>query len=274
MNSTAGRVALAIASLVAASFSVTALMESRRPQSPIRPIQVDSRESLTVNDGRPVAEAAWQLEKRYGWVITYEDPIYIHSSEIVDVTTQVRRDLDQYKPGEAPKVFVPKGGELSINLNLNSETGRPVNSPESVMQQILDANTEAGYAGRFRLESDGQILHIIPTAYRDRFGALVPQQSVLDSIITIPSQERSGLQSLELLCHEVGRITRTKISLGTIDPNLFANSRNHLSAHREKARDFLVKLLQSTTVDTSLSWRLLYDPTMKIYFLNIHAVTK
>jgi hypothetical protein len=227
-----------------------------------------------VNDGRPVAEAAWQLEKRYGWVITYEDPIYVYSSEIVDVTTQISRNLDQYKPGEAPKVFVPKGGELSIDLNLNSETGRPVDSPESVMQQVLDANTEAGYAGRFRLESDGQILHIIPTAYRDRFGALLPQQSVLDSIITIPSQERSDLQSLELLRDEVGRITRTKIGFGTFDPNLFANSRNRLSAHREKARYYLVRLLENAAPDTSLSWRLLYDPTMKIYFLNIHEVTK
>src|SRR6266850_1436693 len=94
-------------------------------------VQAGRRETLTVNSGRPVAEAAWELEKKYGWVITYEDPIYVNSGEIVDVTTQVRRDLDHYKPGEAPRVFVPKGGELSISFNVNSDTGRPVEPPAS-----------------------------------------------------------------------------------------------------------------------------------------------
>ncbi|MGH6848622.1 MAG: hypothetical protein ACREC0_14675, partial [Methylocella sp.] len=36
--------------------------------------------------GRPVAEAIEELEKRYGWQINYEDPPYVHYSDIVEVT--------------------------------------------------------------------------------------------------------------------------------------------------------------------------------------------
>lgn len=260
--------------LTAVLLCAAAFREVTNRQNSPPPLQRTINETLSVNNARPVAEAAWELENRYGWAITYEDPIYMHSSEVVDVTTQVRRDLDRYKPGEAPKVFVPKGGGLSITFRVDSHTGRPVGSPESLMQQVLDANTAAGYSGRFRLQSKGGIVHVIPTAYKEKSGALVPYQSVLDSIITIPSQERTALQSLDLLCDALSRIAKTKVSLGTIDPNLFSHSRNQIGVNRVKARDFLVKLIESVNTSSSLSWRLLYDPTVKNYFLNIHPITK
>jgi hypothetical protein len=45
-----------------------------------------SPNTLTVQDARPVAKAIQELENRYGWRITYEDPPYIHNSDITDVT--------------------------------------------------------------------------------------------------------------------------------------------------------------------------------------------
>ncbi len=42
--------------------------------------------TITVRDPRPVAETIQELEKRHVWRITYEDPPYIHYSEITDVT--------------------------------------------------------------------------------------------------------------------------------------------------------------------------------------------
>src|SRR5262245_60382762 len=65
-----------------------------------------NKDQISVNDQRPVALAAETLEKKYGWIITYEDPPY-NESELVDVTDKVRRDLDKFKPGQAPRVFIP-----------------------------------------------------------------------------------------------------------------------------------------------------------------------
>jgi hypothetical protein len=75
---------------------------------------------LSVNDGSPVAKAIEELVARYGYVITYEDPRYAYEGDLQDVTTQVRRDLDQYPPGKAPKVIVPRGGKLSVTLSTST----------------------------------------------------------------------------------------------------------------------------------------------------------
>jgi len=45
-----------------------------------------SPNTLIVRNSRPVAEAIHELEKRYGWQITYEDPPYSHYSDLTDVT--------------------------------------------------------------------------------------------------------------------------------------------------------------------------------------------
>jgi hypothetical protein len=82
-------------------------------------MQEPSRENLSVNGARPVKLAAETLEKKYGWIITYEDPPYAHESELIDVTEKVRRDLDKFKPGEAPKVFTPKGGQLAFEYDID-----------------------------------------------------------------------------------------------------------------------------------------------------------
>ena len=84
-----------------------------------RGVQEAARDHISVNDPRPVACAAETLEKKYGWTITYEDPPYVHESELVDVTDKVRRDLDKFEPGKAPRVLIPKGGTLTVEYSID-----------------------------------------------------------------------------------------------------------------------------------------------------------
>jgi hypothetical protein len=47
----------------------------------------DSRlERITVEDPRPVLQVLNPLEAKYGWQLTYEDPPYEASSDLLDVT--------------------------------------------------------------------------------------------------------------------------------------------------------------------------------------------
>src|SRR5687768_12629780 len=92
------------------------------------------KDRISVDDARPVARAAETLEQKYGWVVTYEDPRYAHESDLVDVTEKVRKDLDEYKPGQAPKLFVPKGGQLDFEYDVDPLTKTPV-SAHLVVQQ-------------------------------------------------------------------------------------------------------------------------------------------
>src|SRR5256885_13941815 len=76
--------------------------------------KLQTTEKLSVDDARPLAEAIVLLESKFGGVITYEDPAYVYSGDISDVTESVRRDLDKFEPGKAPRVLVPKGGKFDF----------------------------------------------------------------------------------------------------------------------------------------------------------------
>jgi len=43
-----------------------------------------------VHDPRPVAKAVQRLETLYGLPVTYEDPQYVHESEVADVSVAAR----------------------------------------------------------------------------------------------------------------------------------------------------------------------------------------
>jgi len=229
-------------------------------------------ESLAVNDPRPVALAADMLEKKYGWIITYEDPPHVHESELVDVTEKVRRDLDKYKPGQAPKVFVPKGGELAFRYEIDSVTKKPADSA-AVVQQLLDAYAVSGHPGIFRLDRDGERLHIIGGAYKDKDGVLRARQSVLDAKITMPAQVRNGLELIDAFCAAVSQASGTRMLTGNVPLNMLVRYKTESGAKDQRARDFLTHEFDLMNGKAKLSWRLLYDADSRTYYLNIHRVS-
>jgi hypothetical protein len=226
---------------------------------------------LSTEYGRPLAEAIQMLEDRYGFVITYEDPRYMHASEIEDVTEKVRRDLDKFKPGKAPRVIVPKGGILSFDYD--ETLARKSDYHLILVQQLVAANSAQGNAGRFRVEQQGALIHVIPTAIKNERGKVVAQSSVLDAVISVPKAERSGMQTLDAICAAVSQVTGTKVVFfGGPFNNLYLRYRNEEEITREPARAALAEILAKIGKGTPLSWQLLYDPGMKMYGLNIHVV--
>jgi hypothetical protein len=234
-------------------------------------INAEEKVSISVDDGRPIAKAISELETRFGWVITYEDPRYANPADIADVTEKVRRDLHKYKPGKAPKVLVPKGGSLVFEYDyIADSTGRP--DPNLILEALLAAHTGSGNAGGFRLERGDQIFHVVPAEIKDISGSVVPQKSLLDVAISIPAKERNGLQMLEALCAEVSRYVQLPVVVGTVPHGLFLQHKENEGVESAIARDFLVQLLERTGNGTRLSWQLFYDPGLRMYALNIHPV--
>ena len=226
---------------------------------------------VSASSGRPVAEAAETLEKRHGWAITYEDPLYVYESELRDVTLEVRRDLNKYKPGQAPRVFVPRGGDLAFEYNIDPATKQPGDSA-AVVQQLLDAYARTGHPGVFRLDRTEQRVHIIPIASKNENGVLTPHQSALEAVITLAAQKRNGLQLIEAFCQVVSAASKTRVVVGSVPLNQLYQYETDSGAKDQKAREFLSNELDRMTKDVKLSWQLLYDPLTKSYFLNIHAV--
>jgi hypothetical protein len=229
-------------------------------------------DTLSVNDGRPVEKAAEELEKKYGWIISYEDSANAYEGDLVDVTEKVSRNLDKFKPGEAPRVFVPKGGELSFSYTLDPDTQKPADS-FVVVQQLLNAYASGGNPGVFRLDRDGERLHIVPVAAKNKDGVLVSRQSVLDVSITLPAQKRNGLELLNAFCAAVSEASGTRVLPASAPLNLFHQYKTEAGAKDQKARDFLTHELDAITGGAKLSWKLLYSAREKTYYFSIYPVS-
>lgn len=255
--------------LLLCSITVMALVAALTPATAEHLQNTKAR--VSVNAPRPIEFASRMLEQDYGWIITYEDPPYENEADVLDVTETVRRDLDKYKPGQAPRVLVPKGGKFSFEYDVDPMTNRPTD-PGVLVQQMLDAYAIAGNPGIFRLDKDTARVHIIPAAVRNKDGVMVSRQSVLDVPITIPAQKRTGAQLLEAFCTAVSTATGTHVGIGMVPINLLMQYQTEAGAKNQNARDFLSHELDRMTGHPTMTWKLLYDPGYKTYALNMDRV--
>lgn len=222
-------------------------------------------ELLSVYEPRPIAAAIDVLERRYGVIITYEDAPYINEIDIEDQTSPAWRKSHP----KGPRALIPKREQLEITYQtsqgaIKSEDIRPV------VQKLLDTHAEKNYPGRFRLLQEGQVLHIIPMQVRDSSGFLVNIDSILDTPITFPAQERKVNTTLELITNAVSQVKGIKFIIGMAPMNLLDRTFYSGGANNEKAKDVLVRALKAT--NGKLSWRIFYDPGLKWYALNIHEI--
>jgi len=236
---------------------------------------------LNIDDPRPVAKAVEELVARYDYVITYEDPRFSHEDDLQDVTAQVRRDLDQYPTGKAPKVIGPRGGKLTLTL----PSSAPVNSQTmaSVLDKLIRAQSTRGEGGHFRVMQVGDVFHVVPTEVRDRNGNWIAQSSILDSPISLPTENRSEVGMIDAIVKAVSADAHVKVHIGSgigggiANPNRPASYR--LGADNERASDVLMRALvllndpkAGTWIPQRLRWQLFYDHDGNEYYLNFSVV--
>ena len=77
--------------------------------------QIDHKARIFVESARPLASAALELANKYGWQINYEDPYFLDTQDLQDVTAFVSRI-----PNPEKRVLFPRGGTLEqIGSDLN-----------------------------------------------------------------------------------------------------------------------------------------------------------
>ena len=222
-----------------------------------------------MDDPRPVAATIEQLAKRYNRAITYEDPRYLYAGDIKDVTREVRKDLDKYPPGKAPRVLAPHGEHLAFSYRVSDATGRPADW-KAALESLLKAQTARG-GRRFRLEHHADVDHVIPTASRDASGLWIDAASILDVSITIPEQQLTELAIVEAVAKAIGEAANMHLGHGTClrcgphsiapDPTVPFGVRN------ERGRDVLWRALQQWR--PGAIWHIFEDPTSGLYVLNV-----
>jgi hypothetical protein len=230
-----------------------------------------SPNTLTVEDPRPVAKAIEELEKTYGWQITYEDPPYSHYSDITDV-----RDTDwPGVPVQSPSrlqsllqgnksTLVPKGGSLTFTL--------PSADPDELgaVEALLKSYNESHRGFEFAAVQGAGLLHVVPRKATALSGNLEPVKPILDTVITIEPKERTSEALIEKICNKISIATNTHVEMGTIPINLLMRTKTSLGGSGRSARSILEQWILERRA--GLAWWLLYEPDEKDYALNISQV--
>lgn len=159
---------------------------------------------------------------------------------------------------------MPRGGVLRTSYAVVKDTGALVD-PAEALRGILQVKNLDAVGGRFSLEQNGEVFHVVPAAVRDSNGAWIEQTSILDTRITFSSGELNGYELIEAILKEVGQSNGAHI-LG-LSAERFTSAlvryRGSIEARDEPARDVLLRALHS--ISERFTWLLNYDPSGKYY---------
>jgi hypothetical protein len=219
---------------------------------------------VNVDDPRPLAAAIEALERRHGWIITYEDPPYVFAGDILDVTAQVRKDGAMHH-----RVLVPAGGPFRFTYAASAAASKDASA--SLLEGLLEQYRASGNAGAFRLVQTGTVFHIIPTGHRNALGASEITASLLDATISINTKDQTALQTLQALVAALNRATGEHVILGMAPLNLLMRTGIKGMKTEGRARTILLQMLEAT--GQSLSWQLFCLPgAARFCALNLHPV--
>src|SRR4051812_8563367 len=166
--------------------------------------QATSRLDISVDDPRPLAACMDEIERKFGWVVTYEDPAYLNASEISDVTSSVRRDGKSY-----PRVLVPRGGPFAFSYALPTDGSSADRA--ALLQSLLAAYQANGNPGFFRALAEGASFHIVPTKVLNESGVLADYVPPLETLISLESGERTLVEVVQAIVAAVSSQSGSKI---------------------------------------------------------------
>ncbi len=231
-------------------------------------VLAQEKQTISVRTNRPVSDAIIQLGQRYGWVISYEDPRYEYAGDTEDVTRSVRKD---FKPGDeiddTKRVVVPKVKKITLTFASPSDKQDP-ESTARVTQLLVDSYRRSD-GSTFEVRSIGGRLAIVPIVFRVASGDLQPTTPLLDTVISIPPQERNGAEFLKELCNTLQAQTGVGVMLGMFPQNTFAQYHSKDGHENMPARQILAAFLDGMPNGHRYAWALLFQQG---YALNIRWV--
>ncbi|MFZ0319796.1 MAG: hypothetical protein WAL56_11780 [Candidatus Sulfotelmatobacter sp.] len=229
--------------------------------------EVDGKVHLVANDSRPLAQALDALQQKYGWRVNYEDPQYTSKVDLIDA--KGLQDKSSYPNGQHR---VPNGGSFAAELGAVPAAQASLDEKKT-LQSLIDSYNRSSNPGRFELREDRteQAFDVVGTAAHDSEGRIAPQPVLLDSSITIDTQERTFSDTVDLICQKLAEKTHVPITFGVHPLGL---DRVHVTVGGKDltGRSLLLRAIDPT--GRKLCWRLLFDPDSGGYFLNLQLVKR
>ena len=228
----------------------------------VRIEQIDHTAKMFVESARPLASAALELANKHGWQINYEDPAFLDTQDLQDVTAFVSRI-----PNPERRVLYPRGGTLETEFPLSD--GKPEN-PAVILQSLIEEHHKKGNPGVFRLKQNGAVLTIIPTAVKDKKGELVTEKPLMGTHISVLIHDGTLEDIVHAITEAVTQTTGTRVGLFDAPINFFFQTKVRLKTSSGTAHDLLQSALDASGYE--LAWQLRCEPNF--CGLNVFFVTK
>ena len=223
--------------------------------------------AITANDSRPLAQAVTALSEEYGWAIDFEDPPYHSKYDLLDDTDAKWRAAHTTDKG----VTVIAGDTFQTEFPQTPDNSAA--SAEHILDGVVSDYNASTNPGRFAIrdEGDGRFA-VIGIHVKDDKGQDEAVTPVLDTLISIPTETRDGITTIQTIVNAVSLKNQIKIGLFMMPQNALAQANVSVGGENIPARVLLVQAL--STMKMNLYWRLYYDHDVKSYGFSLLPVMK
>ena len=227
---------------------------SKQPEAYLKEATISENTGMVrvvANSPRPLEQVLDALQRKYGWIVNYEDPQYVATADYVE------------HAGAEPS-RIPAGRTFSVEFPATT-------TEEKVLRLVVDAYNKSSNPGHFEMRqlADGGF-DVVGTEGHDDKGKMSAQPIPLDLSVTLPNEERSINETVDRICDEVTKQLHYDFNLGISPRSFLVRTTAKIGGTSKSAREFLTQSLSAT--HQRLYWRLLFDPNSKSYLLNLHAV--
>lgn len=221
---------------------------------------------VDVEDARPLAVALQELEARLGVPVSYEDAPYENDDDLDDATLRIRKDLDQFPPGEAPRILLPRVCRFEAVYH-HDATGNPTSTLKAV-ESLVEAYNQQALPGKFRVRVDAGRIGVVPEQVMDRDGQWQPATVLLDKPVQVSVTNESLARAIQALYSAIDANTTAKLT-GMI--SVPEGARVSISCSNEPARTVLARMLDACNLRNT-RWVVYYQPEPEYYGCNISPV--
>lgn len=212
-----------------------------------------------IDDSRPMARVAEQLQPLLGLPIHYEDLPLLFPGDLIDRTAEIMTP-GQRASNPNVRIVQPKGGKMQLRT--------PQASALEELQVAIGQYRANKLSGDFHTITVSGALVVIPVSARDEKGQDVPVVTVLSRVPSRGSYSGSAQQVLKQILDDVS--PTVKIGIGTIPFRAFMDT-ILVSTNNRSAREVLLELMERVG-GGKLYYHLYFDPFVKYYMLNIREI--
>jgi hypothetical protein len=210
--------------------------------------QTPAGSSSLVSSPRPLADAVQILQATYGKVVTYEESM---------LTWQGDLEVQGRDP-KAKWALIPRTHAFTMPAVSGSDTDLT-----RVLENTIAAYHQQTSGIRFKVLSSTLGYHVVPVQVHDENGRSVSATSVLDHIVTVPSEARTAEGHLQALTAAISSTASLPVHINAF-PGGHPDAIDRLFRPQAEvfpwgvssavARDALVDLFNQSA--TTFSWRL------------------